>query len=60
MTPARAPWLLAVGLVAAMLPTNALANDTQRVILDAGLNLGLWQAQVERFGTPTTDPSQVG
>lgn len=60
MTPARAPWLLAVGLVAAMLPTNALANDTQRVILDAGLNLGLWQAQVELFGTPTTDPSQVG
>lgn len=60
MTRARAPWLLAVGLAAMTWPTTAWANDTQRLIVDAGLNLGLWQAQVERFGTPSTDPSQVG
>lgn len=60
MTRARAPWLLAVGLAVATSSAMALANDTQRLIVDAGLNLGLWQAQVELFGTPATDPSQVG
>jgi hypothetical protein len=60
MTRARAPWLLALGLAALTLATSARANDTQRLIVDAGLNLGLWQAQVELFGTAATDPSQVG
>lgn len=60
MTRARAPWLLAVALAALTLPAAARANDTQRLIVDAGLNLGLWQAQVALFGTPATDPSQAG
>lgn len=60
MTRARAPWILAAVVAALTLPAAARANDTQRLIVDAGLNLGLWQAQVALFGTPTSDPSQVG
>lgn len=62
MTRARAPWILALALALAVLalPTAGRANDTQRLIVDAGLNLGLWQAQVELFGTPASDPSQTG
>jgi hypothetical protein len=57
MTRARAPWTLALALVA--LTGTASANETQRIILDAGLNLGLWQAQVAIFDTAATEPSQV-
>lgn len=60
MTRARAPWLLAAVLAALTLPAAAWSNGTQRLIVDAGLNLGLWQAQVALFGTPAGDPSQVG
>lgn len=49
MTRASAPWLLVAVLAALTLPASARANDTQRLIVDAGLNLGLWQAQVALY-----------
>lgn len=63
MTGARAPWTLAlalVSLVLAALGGPARANETQRLLFDAGLNLGLWQVQVAVFDTPVTDPAQIG
>lgn len=62
MMRARCPWTLALALALApfLLPTPAHANEMQRIILDAGLNLGLWQAQVAIFDTPVGDPSQIG
>jgi hypothetical protein len=41
------------------IPSRSRANEIQRLIVDAGNNLGLWQAQVELFNTPPTEPSQV-
>ncbi len=49
---------LTIGLAIAI-PSGLFANDIQRLIGDAGINLGLWHAQVELFNTPSTDPSQV-
>lgn len=46
-------WLLATSSVLVW------ANETQRLILDAGINLGLWATQVELFNTPASDPSQI-
>ena len=65
MTLARAPRTLTLALAATLLATALLAtathaNETQRLIVDAGINLGLWQAQVALFDTPFTEPSQVG
>ena len=55
---ALVPVLAIVALAAATTP--ARANEMQRIILDAGINLGLWQAQVAIFDTPATDPAQIG
>jgi hypothetical protein len=52
--------LAAVVLAVALSPARVHANDTQRLIVDAGLNLGLWQAQVAIFDAPFTEPSQIG
>jgi len=41
-------------------PALVRANEMQRLIVDAGINLGLWAAQVELFNTPAGDPSQIG
>lgn len=65
MTLARPRTTLALALAAATLVLTVLAsaahaNDTQRLIVDAGINLGLWQAQVALFDAPFTEPSQVG
>ena len=65
MTFTRAPRILASTLAAVVLavalsPARVHANETQRLIVDAGLNLGLWQAQVAIFDAPATEPSQVG
>jgi len=62
MTRVRFPSTLTLALALALfaLPAPAHANETQRLILDAGINLGLWQAQVAIFDTPVSDPSQVG
>jgi hypothetical protein len=49
---------MTIGLAIAI-PTGLFANDIQRLIVDAGINLGLWHVQVELFNTPTNDPSQV-
>lgn len=35
------------------------ANDTQRLIVDAGVNLGLWATQVELFNTPANEPAMI-
>lgn len=48
-------FIAALILVAAVLSSHAYANDTQRLIFDAGVNLGLWATQVELFDTPATD-----
>lgn len=39
--------------------STAFANPAQRLVVDAGVNLGLWQVQLQLFDTPATDPTQV-
>lgn len=54
------PKSVAVAVVAAaVLSGRVYANDTQRLIFDAGNNLGLWAAQVELFDTPAADPAMI-
>jgi hypothetical protein len=52
--------LAAIALTLVMVsPSTALANQAQRLIVDAGVNLGLWQVQVLLFDTPATDPAMI-
>jgi len=44
-------------LVLTVLPLTISGNEMQRLILDTGINLGLWATQVELFNSPSNNPA---